>query len=271
MNPVVDSFSEASRMPDNSLSRHIVEQIDIAAPAARVFAALTDPTQLLAWWGDRISFPSTHWEIDPRVGGKWLSRWRGPDGASFALGGEILELDPPRLLAYSWWDERYPNLPLTMVRYELLATATGTRLTMTHSGFDGVRADFAEYNGGWSTVVAKLRRHVEAGPMLANRDVAIEVESLLEAEAFYGGTLGFTVRSKTNDRLELDAGRFTLWVNRVASAAQRRSFIPSLDVADTVKARAALEEVGCTIVRNGEQGFYFKDPFGFTLDVIERR
>ena len=271
MKPVLDRFSDASAMSDRSSSRQIVEQIDIAAPPARVFAALTNPTQLLAWWGDRTTFPSTHWEIDPRVGGKWLSRWRGPDGASFALGGEILELDPPRLLAYSWWDERYPNLPLTTVRYELVPTAAGTRLTVTHSGFDGDRSDFDDYNSGWSTVVAKLRRHVEGGAMRANRDVAIAVESLLEAEAFYGGTLGFSIRSKTNDHLELDAGSFTLWVNRVASSGQRRSFIPSLDVADAVKARAALEEVGCRIVRDGEHGFYFEDPFGFTLDVIERR
>ena len=252
-------------------TRRIVEEIEIAAPPARVFAALTDPVQLLAWWGDRHTFPSTHWELDARVGGRWLSRWRGPDGATFALGGEVLEIDPPRLLAYSWWDERYPGLPHTTVRYELTATATSTLVTLTHDGFDSDRADFDDYNGGWSIVMSSLRAHSEsAGAFRANRDIAIEVENLADAEAFYGGTLGFSIRSRSADQLELDAGSFTLWVNRVASRDGRRSFIPSLDVPSAVKARAALEDAGCRVVRHGTHGFYVEDPFGFTIDIIER-
>jgi uncharacterized protein YndB with AHSA1/START domain/catechol 2,3-dioxygenase-like lactoylglutathione lyase family enzyme len=254
------------------VSRDIREHIEIAALPSRVFEALTEPAQLLAWWGDRRTYPSTHWELDPRAGGQWLSRWRAPDGAGFALGGEIVAIDPPRLLVYTWWDERYPGLPLTTVRYELSATPTGTLVTMTHSGFEDDRDDFADYKGGWSTVMRKLRAHAEAiRPVRANRDIAIAVENLLDAEAFYSGTLGFRVRSRSDDCLELDAGAFSLWVNRVASRADRLPFVPSLDVADVARARAALEEVGCTIVRDSEHGFYFSDPFGFTIDVIECR
>ena len=255
----------------NTTVRRIVEEIEIAAPPARVFAALTDPVQLLAWWGDRRTFPSTHWELDARVGGQWLSRWRGPDGATFALGGEILEIDAPRVLAYSWWDERYPGLPRTTVRYELTPTPAGTRVTLTHDGFDAVRDDFDDYNGGWSSVLRSLRAHAEsAGAFHGNRDIAVDVENLVDAEAFYGGTLGFSVRSRHADQIELDAGGFTLWVNRVASRDGRRSFVPSLDVSSAAKARAALEDAGCRIVRDGERGFYVEDPFGFTIDIIER-
>jgi Glyoxalase-like domain len=157
------------------------------------------------------------------------------------------------------------------VRYELTATATGTVVTMTHDGFDDVRADFDDYSGGWSTVMRSLRAHAQSGgPFRANRDIAIEVENLVDAEAFYAGTLGFSVRSRSADHLELDAGSFRLWVNRAVSRAARRSFIPSLDVVDVAKARAALEAVGCRVVRGDEHGFYVEDPFGFTIDVIER-
>lgn len=255
-----------------TLNREIVEQIEIAVPPSRVFAALTEPAQLLAWWGDRATYPSTHWELDPRVGGTWLSRWRAPDGSSFALGGEVLALDPPRLLAYSWWDERYPGLPLTTVRYELAPTSVGTLLTLRHTGFDATRADFDDYHGGWSEVTRRLRAHAESGaPFRANRDVAIEVESIVDAEAFYAGTLGFHIRSRSADHLELDAGGFILWVNQVATRADRRSFIPSLDVPNAAATRVALREAGCRIVRDGARGFYFEDPFGFVLDVIEQR
>ena len=254
-----------------TVTRRIVERIEITASSERVFEALTDPAQLLAWWGDRASFPSTEWQLDPRVGGKWLSRWRGPGGASFTLGGEIIELVSPRLLVYSWWDERFPGLPPTTVRYELASTPAGTLVTVTHDGFDGVRADFDDYNGGWSTVMRRLRAHAESGrPFRANHDVAVEVESLVDAEAFYAGTLGFRVRSRTSEQLELDAGGFTLWVNRIGNRDSRRSFIPSLDVPNAAAARVALEEAGCRIIRGGDGGFYFEDPFGFVIDVVER-
>ena len=227
--------------------------------------------QLLAWWGDRTSYPSSHWELDPRVGGKWLSRWRAPDGSSFALGGEILAFDPPRLLAYSWWDERYPGLPHTTVRYDLAPTVGGTLLSVRHSGFDATRGDFDDYNGGWSEVTRRLRAHAESGgPFVANRDIAIEVESLADAAAFYAGTLGFRIRERSAHHLTLDAGAFTLWVNRVTARADRLSFTPSVDVPNAAAARAALEACGCRVVREGERGFHFEDPFGFRLDVIER-
>lgn len=254
-----------------ALSRRIIEQIEISAPPSRVFQALTEPVQLLAWWGDRQTFPSTHWQLDPRVGGKWLSRWRGPDGETFALGGEIIAFDPPRLLAYSWWDDRYPGLPLTTVRYDLVETPGGTLVRMMHEGFDEPRADFDDYNGGWSEVMRLLRAHAESGrPFRASREIAIEVESLVNAEAFYAGTLGFSVRSRSDDHLELDAGAFDLWINRALSPDARRSFIPSLDVADVARTRAALEAAGCHVVRGGDRGFYFEDPFGFAIDVVER-
>lgn len=271
MSETLNTNEHTSYARTTTVTRSIREQIEIAAPLERVFQALTDPAQLLGWWGDRRSFRSTHWEIDPRVGGKWLSRWEGPDGARFALGGEVLEIEPPRVLAYTWWDERYPGLPQTTVRYELTPTPMGTLVTMTHEGFDDVRADFNDYNGGWSTVMRSLRAHAESGrPFRANNDVAIEVESLVDAEAFYAGTLGFSIRSRSADQLELDAGAFRLWVNRVSSLGARRSFIPSLDAPNAAKARVALEEAGCRVVRDGDYGFYFEDPFGFTIDVVER-
>jgi len=143
---------------------------------------------------------------------------------------------------------------------------------VTHDGFDDARADFDDYNGGWSSVLRSLRAHAEsAGLFRANRDIAVEVENLVDAEAFYGGTLGFSVRSRAADQLELNAGAFTLWVNRAASGDARRSFIPSLDVPDAAKARAALEDAGCRFVRGGEGGFYIEDPFGFVIDIVERR
>jgi uncharacterized protein YndB with AHSA1/START domain len=257
--------------------RQIVESIDIAAPLERVFAALTEPAQLLAWWGDPTAYPSTHWEIDLRCGGSWLSRWRNlADGTEFELGGEVLDVCPPTRLVVSWWDERYPGLEHTTVCYEIeRVPGGGSRLRVTHSGFEGARPDFDDYSsGGWTLVLANLRAYVQAAEaadphvkFTSNGDVAVEVSDLAPAEEFYAGTLGFGVRSRGEKYLELDTGALTLWVK--CTSGPRRSFIPSLDVEDAHRARAALEDAGCRIVSEAEDGsgFCFEDPFGFVLDV----
>src|SRR2546430_17263713 len=70
-----------------TMTRRIVERIEITASPERVFEALTDPAQLLAWWGDRASFPSTEWRLDPRRGAGWVSPLGGGPGAAVPVGG----------------------------------------------------------------------------------------------------------------------------------------------------------------------------------------
>jgi uncharacterized protein YndB with AHSA1/START domain len=143
--------------------RSIVESIEIAAPASRIFTALTDDRALLAWWTEPGSCVSTKWKLEAVPGGAWISRWRWEDGREFAIGGTVLELDPPRLLVYDWWDERYPGMPRTTVRYELSPTANGTLVTVTHWGFGAQRPDLADYSSGWSRVLEKLCNHTSSG------------------------------------------------------------------------------------------------------------
>ncbi|MGH7568214.1 MAG: SRPBCC family protein [Gemmatimonadales bacterium] len=155
------------------MTYEIVETIEIAATPQRVFRALTDPAQLRAWWGDPAVCVATHWELDARVGSRWRSRWHWttPDGRGekggggarpdFEIGGEVLAVEPPRHLVCSWRDDRYPQVPLTTVRYELQATVTGVRVRVIHSGFGGPTPDFQDYRGGWALVLAKLKGHGE--------------------------------------------------------------------------------------------------------------
>jgi len=87
----------------------IVTEIEIAAPPERLFTALTDTKQLVRWWGEDGRVKAKRWEIDPRVGGPWcFEAWDATgktviNGISdFRASGEIVEYDPPRLLAYTW-------------------------------------------------------------------------------------------------------------------------------------------------------------------------
>ena len=80
----------------------IVSEIDISAPPARVFKALTDAGELKRWFSGP-ECPVKFWEFDARAGGKYgYATQKGTivvNGVSeFDCHGEILEIDPPRLL-----------------------------------------------------------------------------------------------------------------------------------------------------------------------------
>jgi uncharacterized protein YndB with AHSA1/START domain len=148
--------------PDNDA---VVSEIEIAAPPQRVFQALIDREQALQW-GTNDAFEMTLWEMDVRPGGKWrfVSKERKGAGAGkdFDHHGEIVEIDPPRLLSYSWfanWHEN-PSHP-TLVRWELIPTKAGTRLKVTHSGLAALPGACQGYSQGWPGLVQSLKNFVE--------------------------------------------------------------------------------------------------------------
>ena len=83
----------------------LVTEIHIAAPPERVFRALTDAQELKRWFTSP-ECPVKLWEMDARPGGAY--RYATEKGSvvvngvtEFECHGEILELDPPRYLAYT--------------------------------------------------------------------------------------------------------------------------------------------------------------------------
>jgi len=147
----------------------IVAEIDVAAPPKRVFTALTDPKQLMRWWGAEGPCKAKLWEMDSRVGGSWRFEAADPTGkivingvSDFKASGEILEYDPPRLLAYTWI-ANWHNQPgrTTLVQWELTPVGKGTRVKVTHSGLAEEPAARKDYSGGWPGVVEYLKNFVE--------------------------------------------------------------------------------------------------------------
>ena len=150
----------------------LTAEIEILAPPDRVFAALTEQPQLFLWWGREPSVELTSFEMDARVGGHWqftcIPNSKRPADAiaaqleqnaaqEFIAHGEVLEIDPPRLLIWSWtanW-HRDPLLA-TVVRWELTPTRSGTLVRVTHSGLTNDAAAHKDYNSGWVGVLRLL-------------------------------------------------------------------------------------------------------------------
>ncbi|HUZ49643.1 MAG TPA: SRPBCC domain-containing protein [Candidatus Dormibacteraeota bacterium] len=152
-------------MIDSDVTTAIVDSISIDAPVSKTFAALTDPKQLVQWWGDPSSYQTTHMDCDLRVGGAWKCIGRNANGETFAVYGHYQVVEPPRLLQFTWthdWGDGAQPVE-TIVRYELAEREGRTELTVRHWGFTDVE-DRDAHERGWKKVLNWLRTYSEAGP-----------------------------------------------------------------------------------------------------------
>ena len=133
------------------LERHL------AHPVETVWAAVTEPSQLAQW------FPTTV-ELELVVGG--AVRFGDPQADP---GGTVLELDPPRLLAFSWEGDE--------LRFELEPEGGGTRLVLLHT-FDD-RAGGASFGAGWQQCLAALEPALDGGPLPPTSRTVAEHEQLV--------------------------------------------------------------------------------------------
>lgn len=115
----------------------LVMERHFAHPVAAVWDAITDPDQLSEW------FPSDvrgTW----RVGAALEFPWR--NGEMTALAGEVVEFDPPRVLAFTWGDDT--------LRFELHAEVGGCRMHFEHT-FDD-RPSAPKFAAGWHVCLDEL-------------------------------------------------------------------------------------------------------------------
>jgi uncharacterized protein YndB with AHSA1/START domain len=96
----------------------------------RVWSALTDPAQVIRWWGEL--------DADLRPGGSFALRWLNTDAENRSSGwrGTLTEFDPPRLLETTgvWGssDEPWGEANATL-RWELTPDGDGTVLRFTNT------------------------------------------------------------------------------------------------------------------------------------------
>ena len=145
-------------MSGTSTSETIVQEITIKAPAARIFEALTDPNQRMAWWGLKDRFETTHVESDPRPGGKWLMSGTGMGGKPFVIKGEYRVVEPPTTLAFTWLPDWFPDATESLVRIDLAEKDGKTVVRLTHSG---LTAEGAQAHKGWPQILGWLRAYAE--------------------------------------------------------------------------------------------------------------
>ena len=132
----------------------------VPAPPQRVFAALTEPTEVTKWFGPR-GFTMTEIELSLRVGGGYRFTMHPPEGEPFHLSGDFLEIDAPHRLAYTFrYEEPDPDDRETTVRLTLLPVGDGTEVLLRQGEF-ATTARLELHRAGWMDSLDKLRAVVE--------------------------------------------------------------------------------------------------------------
>lgn len=141
--------------------QQIEASIAIAVAPARVWQVLTGEGLVEQWLGC-LGYKA-------EIGHVFYMQ---PDAAKRAAGDvsgathcELLALDPPREMRFSWY---FPDTPRTHVTIRLTGTADGTQVDLLHDGWDQfddeqIRAIRDMLAGGWASyVLPQLKRVAEA-------------------------------------------------------------------------------------------------------------
>ncbi len=153
---------------NSSRTDRIEKCIELKAPLARVWKALTDHKEFGSWF--RVVFEA------PFVAGK-ISRGRltYPGYENLIMEIVIQKMEPQHLFSFHWHpyavDPKvdYSHEPPTLVEFKLQEIAGGTRLTVTESGFDSIpvaRRDlaFRMNTNGWTQQVKNIETYVNDHP-----------------------------------------------------------------------------------------------------------
>lgn len=126
---------------------------EIRATPEQVFRSLTDPDELMKWWGTKGLLTRAH--VNLRPGGEYRLEFVSPEGVAAWVKGQYQVVEPPRRLVKTWFNSKFPDLRNT-VEIRLEPVAGGTRLTLIHSGLAGRPEAFEDYDRGWPDVLGHL-------------------------------------------------------------------------------------------------------------------
>ena len=127
------------------------------ARADQVYAAWTDPQNLIQWFMPASVVPGTvKAEIDLRVGGKYRISFKKNDGEYFEVAGVYREVVPNARLVFSWAWHSTPERE-SVVSISIKPEGERTLLTLHHAQFADQAACDA-HERGWSGMLDNIER-----------------------------------------------------------------------------------------------------------------
>ena len=128
----------------------VTRELVIDASPETVWEFLVDPEKIKRWKGTMVSF-------DAQPG----AAYRIEVIPSHIAAGELVEVDPPHRLVYTWGWESDASAPVpvppgsTTIEYELAPEGAGTRLRFTHRDLPSQEAADSHAQG-WDHYLGRL-------------------------------------------------------------------------------------------------------------------
>jgi len=146
------------------MENKVEKQIEIAATLNKVWSALTDAEKFGAWFRVKLEGPFVEGEVS-----RGYITWPGYEHLRWTA--TVKEMVPEKLFSFTWHPYAidpavdYSTETPTLVEFRLEATANGTRVTVTESGFDKVpearRAEaFRMNDNGWTQQMKNIEEYV---------------------------------------------------------------------------------------------------------------
>jgi uncharacterized protein YndB with AHSA1/START domain len=143
----------------------IEKQVLLRAPRARVWKALTDPTEFGAWFG--VKLPPGSFAPGKTARGPITH----PGYEHLTMDMVVEKMEPERLFSWRWHPgavdpkRDYSKDPTTLVVFTLEDAEGGTLLKVVESGFEKVpeayrAASFRMNAEGWEEQMKNVERHV---------------------------------------------------------------------------------------------------------------
>ena len=142
----------------------IEKQIELKAPVARVWRALTDHHEFGEWFRVKLDGPFVPGQVS-----RGHVTWPGYE--HLVWEAVVQKMEPEKLFSFTWHpyavDPKtdYSAETPTLVEFQLEKTAAGTLLTVTESGFEKIPAHrrdeaFLRNDGGWTQQMKNIETHV---------------------------------------------------------------------------------------------------------------
>jgi len=142
----------------------IEREVTIRASQERVFNAIIDPAQIVAWFPDTV-------EGEMKEGEKPIFGF-GEGWGRYTV--DIIKVQPYDYFAYRWVQTLDPNgfigdvlsQPHTLVEFNLREDAGKTVVKVTESGFASLpeeiaKKKFQDNSGGWTHMIDLLQKYLE--------------------------------------------------------------------------------------------------------------
>ncbi len=150
------------------MDHRIEKRVELKAPISRVWRALTDHREFGEWFRVKLNGPFVPGEIS-----------RGhityPGYEHLKWEAVVQKMEPERLFSFTWHpyavDPKidYSKETPTLVEFRLEATASGTLLLLTESGFENIPSHrlleaFRRNDGGWTEQMKNIEGYVAQNP-----------------------------------------------------------------------------------------------------------